>query len=227
MHVLSLLSLLALSTPPASASFDGNLNYHSPSRRHVNLGIKVPVVSRRSLKRGNVAYLASDLNFTHGIASGDPYPDSVILWTRIAPSQASDRSNVTVEGTAALYNHETEEYIKADPNPICVEWKVWEAESTGPRPGNDTNNGGVASKGMAYTTSDIDFTIKVEAKGLRPFVSYNYMFTVCGSNNTSPVGRTKTAPSDDADLDEVKLAIFSCSNYRKIIPLKSETEASC
>lgn len=219
MHALSILSLLALSAPLASASFDGNLNYHSPSRRHVNLGINVPVVSRRSWKRGNVAIPASDLNFTHGIASGDPYPDSVILWTRIAPSQESDRSNVTVEGTVDLYNHETEEYIKADPNPICLEWKVWEAESAGPRPQTGTSGGRVASEGKAYTTSDIDFTVKVEAKGLSPFTSYNYQFTVCGSDNTSPVGRTKTAPSDDADLDELKLAVFSCSNYRKIASL--------
>jgi alkaline phosphatase D len=215
MHALSILSLLALSTPLASAAFDGNLNYHSPSLRHVNLGIDVPVVSRRSWKRGNVAYPVSDLNFTHGIASGDPYADSVILWTRIAPSLESDRSNVTVEGTVAVYNHETEEYIKADPNPICLEWKVWEAESAGP-PSEKGPGGRVASKGKAYTTSDIDFTVKVEAKGLRPFTSYNYQFTVCGSSNTSPVGRTKTAPSDNANLDEVKLAVFSCSNYRKI-----------
>jgi alkaline phosphatase D len=229
MHALSILSLLALSAPLASAAFDGNLNYHSPSLRHVNLGIDVPVVSRRSWKRGNVAYPVSDLSFTHGIASGDPYADSVILWTRIAPSQESDRSNVTVEGTVAVYNHETEEYIKADPNPICLEWKVWEAESAGPGPGpkKGPSSGRAASEGKAYTTSDIDFTVKVEAKGLRPFTSYNYQFTVCGSNNTSPVGRTKTAPSDNANLDEVKLAVFSCSNYRKIAPSMLEVRGVC
>ncbi len=159
MHSLSILGLVALSAPLASAAFDGNLNYHSPSRRHVNLGINVPAVSRRSLKRGAVPYQPSDLNFTHGIASGDPYPDSVILWTRVAPSQASDSSNVTVEGTVALYNHETDEYIKADPYPICVEWKVWEAKSVGRHGGHSGDN--VVSKGTAYTTSDIDYTVKV------------------------------------------------------------------
>ncbi|KAL2255879.1 hypothetical protein VTK26DRAFT_2550 [Humicola hyalothermophila] len=213
MHALTILSLLALSTSPASASFEGNLNYLSPSKRHVNLGINIPLVARRSMKRGNLSYQPSDLSFTHGIASGDPYPHSVILWTRIAPSQASDNSNVTVEGTVALYNHETEEYIKADPNPICVEWKVWEADSAGRRPKKPDHKGRYAAKGTAYTTSDIDYTVKVEAKGLRPFTSYHYQFTVCGSNNTSPVGRTKTAPSENAHLEELKLAVFSCSNY--------------
>lgn len=56
---------------------------------------------------------------------------------------------------------------------------------------------------------------QVEATGLRPFTTYSYQFTVCGSNRTSPVGLTKTAPAQDADVGEIKLAVFSCSNYRK------------
>jgi alkaline phosphatase D len=233
MRVLSTLSLAALSAPLASAAFEGNLNYHSPSLRHVNLGIDIPVVSRRNLKRSAVPFKPSELNFTHGIASGDPYPDSVILWTRVAPSLVSDNSNVTVEGTVDLYNHETEKYVKADPNPICVEWQVWEFKANGPRPGKGKGpEKHVAAKGTAYTTSDIDYTVKVcdspfdlrnyetnkqqvEAKGLKPFTDYNYQFTICKSDNASPVGRTKTAPAENAKLDEIKLAVFSCSNYRK------------
>ena len=56
---------------------------------------------------------------------------------------------------------------------------------------------------------------QVEATGLRPFTTYNYQFAVCGSDRTSPVGHTKTAPAEDADVGEIKLAVFSCSNYRK------------
>ncbi|KAK3387963.1 PhoD-like phosphatase-domain-containing protein [Podospora didyma] len=187
-----------------SASFSGNLNYDSPSKRHDHLGIDIDVVSRRTLKRGSVPFLPSQLNFTHGVASGDPYPDSVILWTRIAPSDASDKSNTTVEGTVPLYSHETEKYIKADANPICAEWKVWE-----PR-----DKGTMVAEGTAYTTSDIDFTLKVEAKSLKPFTLYNYQFTVCGSGKSSPVGKTKTSPSvDDDTVKEIKMAVFSCSNY--------------
>jgi len=142
-----------LQVTAVTSSFDGNLNYASPSRRHPTLGIDVPQVSRRSMKRGNVAYAAEDLNFTHGVASGDPYPDSVILWTRVAPSPASDATNVTVEGPVALYNHDTETYIKADPNPICLDWAVF--------PQDDLNGSSAVSSGKAYTTSDIDYTVKV------------------------------------------------------------------
>lgn len=63
---------------------------------------------------------------------------------------------------------------------------------------------------MAWTDG-----LQVEATGLRPFTAYNYQFTVCGSDNTSPVGLTKTAPAEDADIDQLKFAVFSCANYRK------------
>jgi alkaline phosphatase D len=85
----------------------------------------------------------------------------VILWTRIAPSTESDASNVTVEGTVPVYNHDTETYIEADANPICVEWAVWR-EATEIRT-NETYSGPVVSSGTAYTTGDIDFTVKVSS----------------------------------------------------------------
>ncbi|PKS10107.1 hypothetical protein jhhlp_001857 [Lomentospora prolificans] len=190
----------------ASASFDGNLNYHSPSKRHSGLGINLPLVYHRSWKRSNTAYDASELKFTHGVASGDPWADSVILWTRIAPSNESDPSTAPVEGTVDVYSHDTETYIKADSNPICVDWKVFK-ESRGKASDH------VVSKGKAYTTSDIDYTVKVEAKGLRPFTSYFYQFSVCDSDNKSPLGRMKTAPRDQDRVDEINFAVFSCGNY--------------
>jgi alkaline phosphatase D len=114
---------------------------------------------------------------------------------------------VTVEGSVSFYNHDTETYIKADANPICVEWTVFK------KCGNAT--GPPVSSGKAFTTSDIDFTVKVEAKGLQPFTAYHYQFKVCGSDKKSPVGRTKTAPAPDANVEEIKLAVFSCSQYSR------------
>ena len=154
MRSSTFLSVASLLVGSATASFDGNLNYHSPSRRHSGLGINVPLVSRRSWKRQDNGYEPSQLNFTHGVASGDPLANSVILWTRIAPSVESNKSNVTVEGVVDLYSHETEAYIKQDANPICVDWKVYEAD--GDEPSDNT-----VAEGKAYTTSDIDFTLKV------------------------------------------------------------------
>jgi alkaline phosphatase D len=63
--------------------------------------------------------------------------------------------------------------------------------------------------------ANVKRNVQVEAKGLRPFTTYNYQFTICGSSVKSPVGRTKTAPSPHANVPEVRLAVFSCSNYRE------------
>ena len=133
----------------ATAAWDGNLNYYSPSRRHPSLGIDLPKLVKRGLEPR--AWDPAQLNFTHGVASGDPFPESVILWTRISPTLENDKSNKTVEGNVPLYNHDTEVYIKASPNPICVEYQV----------GSDKNLATIVDKGTAYTTSDIDYTVKV------------------------------------------------------------------
>ena len=37
------------------------------------------------------------VNFEHGVASGDPLQDRVILWTRLTPSDSSARLQVTWE----------------------------------------------------------------------------------------------------------------------------------
>jgi alkaline phosphatase D len=166
MKTAAVLYACGLLATAVMAEFDGNLNYASPSRRHDRLGMNVPLIKRRSLKRGNTPYDASQLNFTHGVASGDPWPESVILWTRVAPSSESSLSNKTVNGTAGLYSHETEKYIKADPHPICVEWNVFDSE-----PSSDKVKS-VAS-GRAYTTSDIDYTIKVRIQSMGASIKVN------------------------------------------------------
>ena len=43
-----------------------------------------------------------------------------------------------------------------------------------------------------------------------------YRFNACSSNNTSPIGRTKTIPKKGSKVSEpIRLAVYSCSNYRK------------
>jgi len=196
----SLLPLLAL-TPLALASYDANINYGSPSLLHRSLGISVPKVMKR---QSAPAYAnPANLSFTHGIASGDPYADSVILWTRASPTSNNDASNKTVSGNVPLYNHETEEYVAASANPICVSYVV--AKDQGLRH--------VVDQGRAYTSSDIDYTIKVESKHLRPFTEYYYQFRVCDSDVVSPLGRTKTAPRANDDVPSLGLAVYSCSNF--------------
>ena len=195
------LSSLVFFAAAANASWSGNINYGSPSMLHTRLAISMPKVLKR--QAGSSYMSPAMLNFTHGVASGDPYPGSVILWTRAAPMVDNDKSNVTVEGTVPLYNHDTQEYVRASANPVCVEWIV----------ATDSELNDVVSGGQAFTSSDIDYTIKVEATGLQAFTQYYYQFIVCGSNVKSPLGRTKTAPNHDDDLTSVSVAMFSCANF--------------
>lgn len=50
---------------------------------------------------------------------------------------------------------------------------------------------------------------------LKPFKTYYYQFNVCDSTKKSPLGRTKTTPrKTDKVAKSIKLAIYSCSNFR-------------
>ncbi|KAE8445639.1 hypothetical protein EG329_012936 [Mollisiaceae sp. DMI_Dod_QoI] len=197
-YCVALLSLATIAT----ASFVTNHNYRSPSHFHPGLGVSLRKVAARN--NPSAAWNSSQLYFTHGVASGDPYDNSVILWTRAAPSLDDDKSNITVSGNVPLYSHETEEYVKASKAPVCVEYKV----------ATDVAMKNCVDAGTAYTSSDIDYTIKVEAKNLKPYTQYYYQFSICNSNNVSPIGRTKTTPSKGDKVNTaIKIAVYSCSNY--------------
>jgi len=190
--------VLALLSGSALGSWVKNLNYRSPSEHHPGLGISLHKVNKRNTPEKK--FTADQLNFTHGVASGDPTSDSVILWTRASPMVDNVASNSTVSGYAPLYGHGTQQVSTA---PVCVEYKVAKTP--------DFKE--VASCGKAYTSSDIDYTVKVEAKNLTAWTRYYYQFNICDSDKTSPLGRTKTTPADDDLVAKVGLAIYSCANF--------------
>ncbi|MCJ1367199.1 hypothetical protein MMC16_006331 [Acarospora aff. strigata] len=203
--MLQLLNVLSLAGV-AAASFANNLNYRSPSHNHPSLGISIHKVNKRN--NPSTVYTPAQLNFSHGVASGDPYPHSVILWTRCAPMFDSANDNSTVSGYVPLYNpvpiyNDTDEHKPISTAPICLSYKV----------ASDKALTQVVDSGTAYTSSDVDYTLKVEALKLSPYTLYYYQFSVCNSNKTSPVGRTKTTPAATDLVTKIGLAIFSCSNY--------------
>nr|POE86551.1 alkaline phosphatase d [Quercus suber] len=195
-------SALALSAV-AEASFHQNLNYRSPSHNHPGMGLSMHKINRRhgTLNPRSQQFSASQLNFTHGVASGDPYSDSVILWTRVAPMVTQVASNASVSGYVPLYNHGVN--ITVSTAPVCVEFKV----------ARTSDFAHVESCGKAYTSSDIDYTVKVEASNLTAFTRYYYQFNICGSDKKSPLGRTKTTPDANDYTAKVGLAVYSCSNF--------------
>lgn len=150
------LSLLALCATTATASYGSNLNYRSPSLHHPSLGISVPKVLKRTDPA--IEFAPEKLNFTHGVASGDPYATSVILWTRCSPQFDDVNDNSTVSGDVPLYNpvpvhKDTDEHKPVSKAPICLEFKV----------AKDEKFKKVIEKGTVYTSSDIDYTVKVRS----------------------------------------------------------------
>ena len=144
-----------------TASWNGNLNYRSPSHHHPGLGVSIHKVNRRNA--GSPPIKASALNFTHGVASGDPYPNSVILWTRCAPTVDDVNDNSTNTGYVPLYNpvpiyNDTDENLPPSTSPVCVQYKI----------AKDKALQNVVDSGTAYTSSDVDYTLKVPNSVISP-----------------------------------------------------------
>lgn len=67
----------------------------------------------------------------------------------------------------------------------------------------------IVSKGSVSTDASKDYTVKVDASGLKPATNYFYRFK--HGSTTSSVGRTRTLPT--GSVAQVKLAVMSCANY--------------
>ena len=104
-------------------------------------------------------------SFLHGIASGDPLPDSVILWTRVTPEPAATPGS----GTGPT---------------VAVDWEI----ATDPRFARIVGSGTVAAGAAA------DHTVKVDAGGLAPATSYWYRFRCRGAVSPVGRTRTAPDP---------------------------------
>lgn len=122
--------------------------------------------------------------FTLGIASGDPRPTSVILWTRVAPDPLAP------DGRGGM---------PADP--VDVRWDI----------ATDEAFDDIVGSGVATAEPRFGHSVHVEADDLDPASDYFYRFTV--GEHTSPVGRTRTLPASDSSPERVRLAIANCQYF--------------
>jgi alkaline phosphatase D len=127
------------------------------------------------------ADLAADV-FALGVASGDPLPDSVILWTRLV-------ADPTVPGGAIG---------TADPVPVA--WEV----------ATDEGFDDVVAEGANLAEEALGHSVHVDVTGLEPDTWYWYRFTI--DDRTSPVGRARTTPAADDEPDVLRFAFASCQN---------------
>lgn len=127
---------------------------------------------------------APSRSFTLGVASGDPAPDGVVLWTRLAPDP------LAADGRGGMGDRA-----------VPVGWEV--AEDEGFRR--------VVARGTEVARPDEAHAVHAEVRGLRPGARYVYRFR--SGSETSPVGRTKTAPEPGRRTDRFAFAFASCQNY--------------
>ncbi|MEU5566482.1 alkaline phosphatase D family protein [Micromonospora musae] len=130
------------------------------------------------------ARAAAPYPFKLGVASGDPAPDSVVLWTRLAPSP------LNADGQGGMAN--------AD---VTVEWQVSTSASFSSL---------VASGSVAARYADAH-SVHVVAGGLAADSDYYYRFRAQG--HISPVGRTRTAPAPGTFGRDLVMAFASCAHY--------------
>jgi alkaline phosphatase D len=79
---------------------------------------------------------------------------------------------------------------------------------------NDASFQNVAQQGTVSTDETVDYTIKVDVRGLHPYSTYYYRFAVQGPNalQYSPTGRSKTTPLPTDAVPKIKIAVTSCAN---------------
>ncbi|MER5463539.1 alkaline phosphatase D family protein [Streptomyces sp. NPDC002668] len=124
----------------------------TPSRRTVvKAAAATAVIAAPALAATSSANAASTEEapaFLHGIASGDPLPDGVLLWTRITPTPDAVPGSGKGPDTA-------------------VGWEVAE----------DKGFTRVVARGTTTSKAASDHTVKVDVRGLRQATAYYFRFT--------------------------------------------------
>lgn len=98
--------------------------------------------------------VAAQAPFVHGVASGDPLPDGVMLWTRVTPSAGARPGS----GVGP---------------PTRVDWEI----------ARDRRFERIVSRGTKIATTRRDHTVHVDVRGLRAGTTYWYRFHALGETS--------------------------------------------
>ncbi|MFF9565979.1 alkaline phosphatase D family protein [Streptomyces sp. NPDC014685] len=157
----------------------------SPSRRTVVKAAAATAVAAPVLGAAATAHAAAGPAFLHGVASGDPLPDGILLWTRVTPSpDASPGSGLGAD--------------------TAVGWEIAE----------DKGFARIVARGTTVARAASDHTVKADVRGLAPATTYWFRFTAGdGAGTVSPTGRTRTAPAAGTATPGVRFGVVSCANW--------------
>ncbi|MBL1084758.1 alkaline phosphatase D family protein [Streptomyces actinomycinicus] len=152
-----------------SAEASRGLDSLSPRRRSVVKAAAATAVLAGPFAAALPARAATDAPaFLHGVASGDPLPDGILLWTRVTPVPEA----IPGSGTGP----DTE-----------VSWVV----------AKDKSFGTVVAKGSTTATAATDHTVKADIRGLEPATDYWFRFSAGGTDSPVARTRTAPAANAD------------------------------
>ncbi|MEU2270812.1 alkaline phosphatase D family protein [Streptomyces olindensis] len=148
-----------------SSNTSEGLNSLSPRRRTVVKAAAATAVLAGPLAASLPARAADQAPaFLHGVASGDPLPDGVLLWTRVTPVPEA------IPGSGL--GPDTE-----------VSWVV----------ARDKAFTTVVAKGSTTATAASDHTVKADIRGLEPATDYWFRFSAGGTDSPAARTRTAPA----------------------------------
>ncbi|HVR19838.1 MAG TPA: alkaline phosphatase D family protein, partial [Polyangiaceae bacterium] len=124
--------------------------------------------------------------FPQSVASGDPRPGSVVLWTRVSDAQAGAGGSLSLELEVGL-DEELAELVELAPGSTTL---------------------------LLTADETHDHCVKVRVENLSAATFYYYRFTYVRGDerHVSRTGRTRTAPDPDADV-AARFAVLSCQDY--------------
>ncbi|ALV35715.1 alkaline phosphatase D family protein [Streptomyces sp. CdTB01] len=114
--------------------------------------------------------------FSLGVASGDPLPDGIVLWTRLAPDPLNGGG--------------------MPDEVVPVQWEIAE----------DERFGKTARRGVAQARPEYGHSVHVDVRGLRPGRAYWYRFRVGGQISPAGRTRTAPHPHGKGGSLRVALA---------------------
>jgi alkaline phosphatase D len=138
---------------------------HTLSRRSFLIAAAAAVGGLQGCASASTGLRFSDDPFQLGVASGDPAPDGVVLWTRLIPKLDEPGGGVPKE-------------------PVEVTWIVGEDEKL---------TKGVRT-GVAKALPELAHSVHVEVSGLEPDRPYWYRFRAGGQESEIGRSRTLPAP---------------------------------
>jgi len=136
----------------------------------------------------------ADWAFPQSVASGDPRPDSAMLWTRVVPASLGPVAPASA-GVA----------------PVAVRLLVVAIDNTGALGSNTALAGTPIVDASLPLKAEFDNTVRHKVTGLQAGKVYFYQFIA--GDVRSNVGRFKTAPAATSDVSQLQFAYLTCQDW--------------